>query len=144
MGTRGPIGKRSDQRRRRNKQPENEPALVTAIGQSEVKPPAEDRAWHPYAKQWFRSLKRSGQAKFYQDSDWQEARMVAFLISNEFNRESGPRSGMMDTIFARGDSLMTTEGARRRLRIELVNAHNHDHDKEATVSMMEEYRADLA
>lgn len=143
MGTRGPIAKRSDQRRRRNKQPENEPALVTAIGQSNVKPPAEDRMWHPYAKQWFRSLKRSGQAKFYQDSDWQEARLVAFLISAELTRKNGPRSGMMDTIFARGDSLMTTEGARRRLRIELVNA-NYDNDKEATVSMMEEYRADLA
>ena len=89
---RGPIPKRSDQRRRRNKPNADAPAVVVAMGQQVVKPPAEDRAWHPYAKQWFRSLKRSGQAQFYQESDWQEARLVCWLI------------------FSRADALMTTEG----------------------------------
>jgi hypothetical protein len=118
--------------------------VVVAMGQQVVKPPAEDRAWHPYAKQWFRSLKRSGQAQFYQESDWQEARLVCWLITQELSSPTGARAGMMDVIFSRADALMTTEGARRRLRVELITPKVTDEAKEATVSIMEQYRADLA
>ena len=95
-------------------------------------------------KQWFRALKKSGQAAFYQDSDWQEARIVAYLITKEMNRDTGPRAGMMDVIFSRADNLMTTEGARRRLRVELHAAQEQDNSKEATVSMIDQYRSELA
>jgi hypothetical protein len=141
---RGPVPKRSDQRRRRNKPDGDVPAVVVAMGQQVVKPPAEDRAWHPYAKGWFRSLKRSGQAQFYQESDWQEARLVCWLITQELSSPTGARAGMMDVIFSRADALMTTEGARRRLRVELITPKATDEAKEATVSIMEQYRADLA
>lgn len=137
--TKGPVPKRSDQRRRRNTEPDGV-TILTAPGQKNVVPATEDRAWHPYAKQWFRSLKRSGQARFYQDTDWQEARLVAWLISSEMNREHGPRAGMMDVIFSRGDSLLTTEGARRRLRVELTAPPEDDKKSTATVSIMNEYR----
>lgn len=140
---RGPVPKRSDQRRRRNK-PEAAPAVVVAMGQQVVKPPTEDRAWHPYAKDWFRALKRSGQAQFYQESDWREAKLVAWLITQELSSPTGARAGMMDVIFSRADALMTTEGARRRLRVELITPKVTDEAKEATVSIMEQYRADLA
>nr|DAS85778.1 MAG TPA: hypothetical protein [Caudoviricetes sp.] len=140
---RGPVPKRSDQRRRRNK-PEAAPAVVVAMGQQVVKPPTEDRAWHPYAKDWFRALKRSGQAQFYQESDWREAKLVAWLITQELSSPTGARAGMMDVIFSRADALMTTEGARRRLRVELTTPKIVDEAKEATVSIMEQYRADLA
>lgn len=140
---RGPVPKRSDQRRRRNK-PEAAPAVVVAMGQQVVKPPTEDRAWHPYAKDWFRALKRSGQAQFYQESDWREAKLVAWLITQELSSPTGARAGMMDVIFSRADALMTTEGARRRLRVELTTPKIVDDAKEATVSIMEQYRADLA
>ena len=142
---RGPIPKRSDQRRRRNK-PEavGGPAVVVAMGQQVVKPPTEDRAWHPYAKDWFRALKRSGQAQFYQESDWREAKLVAWLITQELSSPTGARAGMMDVIFSRADALMTTEGARRRLRVELITPKVTDEAREATVSIMEQYRADLA
>lgn len=138
---RGPVPKRSDQRRRRNKP---EAAVVVAMGQQVVKPPTEDRAWHPYAKDWFRALKRSGQAQFYQESDWREAKLVAWLITQELSSPTGARAGMMDVIFSRADALMTTEGARRRLRVELTTPKIVDEAKEATVSIMEQYRADLA
>lgn len=139
---RGPVPKRSDQRRRRNKP--DAPAVVVAMGQQVVKPPTEDRAWHPYAKDWFRALKRSGQAQFYQESDWREAKLVAWLITQELSSPTGARAGMMDVIFSRADALMTTEGARRRLRVELTTPKIVDEAKEATVSIMEQYRADLA
>lgn len=140
---RGPIPKRSDQRRRRNK-PEADAPAVVAMGQQVVKPPTEDRAWHPYAKDWFRALKRSGQSQFYQESDWREAKLVAWLITQELSSPTGARAGMMDVIFSRADALMTTEGARRRLRVELITPKVTDEAKEATVSIMEQYRADLA
>ncbi|WP_454993034.1 phage terminase small subunit [Corynebacterium matruchotii] len=141
---RGPVPKRSDQRRRRNKSAADAPAVVVAMGQQVVKPPTEDRAWHPYAKDWFRALKRSGQAQFYQESDWREAKLVAWLITQELSSPTGARAGMMDVIFSRADALMTTEGARRRLRVELITPKVTDEAKEATVSIMEQYRADLA
>ena len=141
---RGPVPKRSDQRRRRNKPEADVPATMVAMGQQVVRPPTEDRAWHPYAKQSFRSLKRSGQAQFYQESDWQEARLVCWLITQELNSPTGARAGMMDVIFSRADALMTTEGARRRLRVELITPKVTDEAREATVSIMEQYRADLA
>nr|DAW79027.1 MAG TPA: hypothetical protein [Caudoviricetes sp.] len=141
---RGPVPKRSDQRRRRNKSAADAPAVVVAMGQQVVKPPTEDRAWHPYAKDWFRALKRSGQSQFYQESDWREAKLVAWLITQELSSPTGARAGMMDVIFSRADALMTTEGARRRLRVELITPKVTDEAKEATVSIMEQYRADLA
>lgn len=141
---RGPVPKRSDQRRRRNKPEADAPAVVVAMGQQVVKPPTEDRAWHPYAKDWFRALKRSGQSQFYQESDWREAKLVAWLITQELSSPTGARAGMMDVIFSRADALMTTEGARRRLRVELITPKITDEAKEATVSIMKQYRADLA
>lgn len=141
---RGPVPKRSDQRRRRNKPEADAPAVVVAMGHQAVKPPTEDRAWHPYAKDWFRALKRSGQSQFYQESDWREAKLVAWLITQELSSPTGARAGMMDVIFSRADALMTTEGARRRLRVELITPKIVDEAKEATVSIMEQYRADLA
>ena len=141
---RGPVPKRSDQRRRRNKPEAAAPAVVVAMGQQVMKPPTEDRAWHPYAKDWFRALKRSGQSQFYQESDWRESKLVAWLITQELSSPTGARAGMMDVIFSRADALMTTEGARRRLRVELTTPKIVDEAKEATVSIMEQYRADLA
>lgn len=138
----GPVPKRSDQRRRRNKDSDGVPTLH-ASGQAVVKPPTEDKTWHIYAKNWFRSLKRSGQEQFYQDSDWQEARLVAYLISTEMKRETGPRAGMMDVIFSRADNLMTTEGARRRLRVELHATKEISEGENATVSILAAYREEM-
>lgn len=138
----GPPPKRSSQRRRRNKDPEGL-RTTTAPGQHAVKPPTEDRTWHTYAKNWFRSLKTSGQAQFFQDSDWQEAKITAYLISAEFNREQGPRATMMDVIFSRADNLLTTEGARRRLRVELITAKKGEELDKHTESILSAYEKEF-
>ena len=46
---RGPVPKRSDERRLLNKPEADAPAVGVAMGQLVVKPPTEDRAWNPYA-----------------------------------------------------------------------------------------------
>lgn len=115
----GPVPKRSDQRRRRNKT--EGPEVAKIAGAAAVKAPAEDKSWHIAAKRWYRSLKKSGQNVFYEPSDWAYAQLCADLMSAEMHREK-PRAVMMSQILSMMDNLLTSEGARRRVRIELIRA----------------------
>lgn len=128
MGTRGPVGKRSDARTRRNKTDENGVETKQAPAGQVKKPPAEDRSWHPLIKSWYRSLKDSGQAKFYEPSDWQAARFVCHYATTvlrgaEDKADPKPlRAASINQIWSMMGDLMTTETARRRARVELVRA----------------------
>lgn len=126
---RGPVPKRSDQRVRRNKPDGPEPTKIS--GATTVKAPAEDRNWHVSAKRWFRSLKKSGQAIFYEPSDWAYAQLAADLLSSEMEREK-PRAVMISQILSMMDNLLTSEGSRRRVRIELIRA-GQDQGEDADV-----------
>lgn len=120
MGTRGPIPERSEARRRRNK--DDGPKLT----QAPSGPPADlpdlpepDPLWHSIARDWYLSLQESGQAAFYQPSDWAMARYAAELMSRGLSSERPPNGqyvSALDSVMAR---LLTTEGDRRRARIEL-------------------------
>lgn len=143
MGARGPVGKRSSERVRRNKDEGGLPTVQVKT-KSVVKPPAEDRAWHPIAKGWFRSLKTSGQSKFFEDSDWQAARLCADWLSQNLRHaaggEDGPRpirAAAMSQIWSMMNDLMTTEASRRRVRVELVReaGGRGDADGEVVVDM---------
>lgn len=113
----GPIPKRSEQRRRRNK-PEG-PKLTRISGAAKVKPPAEDKTWHIAAKRWYRSLRHSGQHVFYEPSDWAYAQLAADMLSEELKQEK-PRAAVINQVMTMMDNLLTSEGARRRLRVELL------------------------
>lgn len=132
--TRGPVPKRTDQRARRNKTPEGA-EVVRLTTTSQVKPPAEDKSWHITAKRWFRSLKKSSQNQFYEQSDWAYAQLAADLLSAEMNRDK-PRAVMVSQILSMMDNLLTSEGARRRVRIELVRA-GQDEDQVADIVPMD-------
>lgn len=123
----GPIPKRSDERRRRNK-PEGA-SVTSAPANVVVSAPDADESWHEIARDWFRSLAESGQAVFYQPSDWQTARVWAELLSRQL--ASGRPSSQMVAAWAAGATeLLTTEGARRRARIEL-EVPSEDEDEAA-------------
>ncbi|MFJ3839463.1 hypothetical protein ACIPY6_28705 [Streptomyces sp. NPDC090054] len=120
MGTHGPIPKRSEERRRRNK--EEGPGLVKAPSG----PPADvpdlpepDALWHPIATDWYLSLRDSGQAAFYQPSDWAMARYAAELMSRGLQSDRPPNGQYVAALNSVMASLLTTEGDRRRARIEL-------------------------
>ncbi len=157
----GPVPKREAERRRRNK--DGTEVLRVDLSESlatEVEipaPPTSDDGellWHPIAVRWYLSLTESGQAIFYEPSDWNTAYVLAESLSRELNPhpvrvgqrevldpdnpydEKGAAnkigqdfifedryetmSAATLTAFLKGASqLMTTEGERRRLKIEL-------------------------
>ena len=138
----GPPPKRSDQRRRRNKPDESQPNLTVVKDDAPrpvVKAPRVSPAWHPLMQDWFRALKQSGQARFYEPSDWQTARLLAEVMSQELNNGEGVKASMLAEFNRAAASLMTTEGERRRLRVELQAADGAVVDDESS-SVMSHYK----
>ncbi|MDG9701672.1 hypothetical protein [Streptomyces sp. DH37] len=120
MGVRGPIPKRTEERRRRNKEEGPEPVKAAPGPPADLPDlPEPDEAWHPIARDWYLSLRESGQAQFYEPSDWAVARYAAELMSRGLSSDRPPNGqyvSALDSVMAR---LLTTEGDRRRARIEL-------------------------
>ncbi|MFE3202246.1 hypothetical protein [Embleya sp. NPDC059237] len=138
--TTGPVPKRSEERRRRNK-PEG-PEVVRVETSTEALPvPEADPAWHPIARDWFDSLAESGQSVFYQPSDWQTARYVAEAMST--NLSAGRFSAQLfAAISAAMSSLLVTEGDRRRARVELARRKPTGvSEQPAGVTAIADYRA---
>lgn len=136
-GKGGPVPKRSDQRRRRNK-PDVE--VAQAPGAANVSVPHPEPDWHPIARDWFVSLAESGQARFYEPSDWQTARYVSEAMSRNLSGEKFS-AVLFASVMSGMSSLLTTEGDRRRLRLELERAAAVDADEDAAVAKLDEYRA---
>ncbi|WP_327073318.1 hypothetical protein OG196_15120 [Kitasatospora purpeofusca] len=133
----GPVPKRSDQRRRRNS---DGPDLVTAPAGKAPAVPRVSGDWHPIAARWFRSLKESGQAQFYEASDWSTAYYIAEAMSR--NLEQGKFSAQLfQSVLSGMTDLLTTEGARRRARVELERLEQGEDPREAAhLVLMEQYR----
>lgn len=138
----GPVPKRSENRRRRNK-PADGLKVVHAQGQKTVKIPPVRAKWHPMMKQWYQSLKTSGQAQFYQDSDWATAVMWCHVMSEHLATGEPVKAAVMEAFTKAAGSLMTTEGERRRLRVELTAAEAPAEDH-ATLSVISGYKDLLA
>lgn len=139
----GPVPKRSDQRRRRNKDSSGLTAVSSGTRASAIKAPRVSPSWHPLMKDWFRSLKASGQARFYEASDWQTARLLAEVMSQELNSGEGVKASMLAEFNRAAASLLTTEGERRRLRVELRGGEDTA-GRDAVVTAMETYKEMLA
>ncbi|MDP1795203.1 MAG: hypothetical protein Q8K63_13790 [Acidimicrobiales bacterium] len=151
----GPPPKRSDQRRRQNK-PKS--AINTAPGAKNVAVPAADAKWHPVARRWYQSLKKSGQAAFYEPSDWATAFLVAESISRELMPQPmsvgvgdaahiemvklPPKGASLAAWLKAMSSLMVTEGDRRRMHLELERGVADDGEG-ADVSDIADYRRRL-
>jgi len=121
MGARGPIPKRSEERMGHRAKEEKE-----SLTQAPPGPPAElpdlpepDPLWHPIAADWYQSLQSSGQAQFYEPSDWATARYAAELMSRLLSSDRAPNGQLVAALNSVMGTLLTTEGDRRRARIEL-------------------------
>lgn len=119
MGDRGPIPNRSgDYSRADNEHRAGRPDVT----KGEAKPatiPEPDPDWHPIARMLWDAALESGQSDFYQSTDW------VFLYSvcedlTHYKSWDGKRNGqLLSTIYSALSELLITEGARRRVRIEL-------------------------
>lgn len=114
--TRGPVPKRSTERRRRNAESKTE---VVKLPAQAATAPDPDPAWHPIASGWYRSLSESGQATFFEPSDWQSARYVAEAITVNLNAGAKFSSMLFAAIWSAMGDLLSTEAARRRVRMEI-------------------------
>lgn len=136
MGSRGPVPKRSTAKAGHRTKAER-PDKVTASGEVAVPEAGED--WHPIAREWFESLASSGQSRYFEPSDWQHARYVAEAISR--NLKAGRFSGQLfAAVTAAMGELGSTEGARRRMRIEVEREVAAPTGSDAEVAVMERYR----
>ena len=76
---------------------------------------------------------------FYEPSDWQTARLIAEIMSQELYSEKGVKASMLAEFNSAAASLMTTEGERRRLRVEFQAADGDAVDDESS-SVMSHYK----
>lgn len=132
----GPIPKRSDQRRRRNLS-----SVVDTVSLAEsVEAPALNlENVHPIAADMYESLKRSGQAQYFEPTDWQRARLMCEMVSRLLY--AGKLSSMLYTAIQQDmAALLFTEADRRRVRMEIERGSVDTSEYDAKVSTMAAYR----
>ena len=140
MGTRGPVPKRSgDRNGHRSK---DEAQAVTSVDlDGEVVIPEADPEWHPIAQDLWESLEKSGQARFYEPSDW----AIAYSLCDDLSyyKLARVRSGqMLASIMSSLSSLLLTEGDRRRVQVEL-NRKQADEGEDENVTRMDKWKQKL-
>lgn len=134
MGERGPAPKRKSQRLGHVSKEERESA-TKVVSAYAVVPPDADPEWHPIGLRWFESLKTSPQSQWYTDGDWLSAYSIAESMSREFKPqpvrigqgpdaetvmvEMPPKAASLTAWLNGFAQLLVTEGARRRVGIEL-------------------------
>jgi hypothetical protein len=132
------VPKRSTERRRRNVASKTD--VVKLVAAPPVLAPEPDEGWHPIALDWYRSLGESGQAKFFEPSDWQAARFVAEVMSRNLKQRKFSAMLFAAVWSAMGD-LLTTEAARRRVRMEIERGG--EPETPAGVTALADYRKAL-
>lgn len=131
----GPAPKRSSQRRRRNKT-----EVEKATSDGEARAPKLTGRHSALGRRFWDRLSKSGQAQFFEPSDWAQAELAVVAI-DVFVRE--PSAAMLRSIDSMMTGLLVTEGARRRVRLELeapVEAPGLDDE----VAKLDEYRRRLS
>lgn len=122
-----------------------------------VGPHIPDPEWHPVAVRWYESLSASGQSEFYEPSDWATAYLIAESISRDLRPQVvGTTPGgeiLRSTIPMKGASLsaylkamtdlLVTEGARRRVSVELQKGPKVDPDAERAAATVTDIRSRL-
>lgn len=143
MANYGPVPKRSDQlsRERDAKRRDGGGVEITKGTLRPVTIPDADPDWHPAALMIWDAMAKSGQADYYQQSDWAYAWSLCDDLS--YYKGRGNRSGQMLASLLSGlDRLLLTESERRRARIELQSPTPEA--APASVTAIENYKSRLA
>lgn len=121
MGTRGPIGKRSGEKVRRNKTGEDglETETITMVGKVEHPELALPVDMHPLVQDFWDSLPDSGQVKHWEPSDWQYCRLAMYVWNEMLLSPKGISAMKLSAVDAMLSKLLITEGDRRRVKLEV-------------------------
>jgi hypothetical protein len=102
-------------------------------------PPLAVEDVHPLAADLYESLKASGQARWYEPSDWARAQLLVWSLSKMLN--TGRPSAMLLAALQKDmDALLVSEAERRRVRMEIERGAPDDSAERAKVAQMEAYR----
>ena len=107
-----PAPKRESQRRRRNKV---EPATRAPSDGTVYGEPLEGEH-SEQARRFWEALRTSGQAQFYEPSDWAVAELIVVAIDSFIAR---PSAMMLASLNSSMSALLVTEADRRRAKLEL-------------------------
>jgi len=156
----GPPRKRDAERRRKNEYN----TITVDFGQvagTVVEVPAPDEGWHQVAYDWYLSLTKSLQSRFFEPSDWALAAVLADQLSLElkprkvqigtdgngdpvFATQRVPMPGSKMAAILKGmTSLLVSEGDRRRLSIETQRNEPAEDGEDASVTNITKNRRDL-
>ena len=164
----GPVGKRDAERRRRNKDGVDTVSVdISELIGREIEIPVANDDWEPLTKSYWDSFAASGQAIFYEPSDWMTAYMLMEILDRWLKpqdvrvgeyRPAAQEGGdveyrfeakvlavpgaTLNAILKGMTSLMATEGDRRRLKIELERKSAREAAIEGTVTDIVKRRAD--
>jgi hypothetical protein len=123
VSTMGPVPKpRSELLGHVRKLAVNDSDQVPMVGV--VKPPGlpkreNGQPLHEVARRWYRALRRSSQAQFYEPTDWALAVFVAHEMDMVLSLGAlGWSPNAVTVVMKAAESLLATEGSRRRARIE--------------------------
>lgn len=133
MGSRGPVPKHSEDRKRRNVDSvvETEKVVIEPV---DVIVPEPDANWHPIAVRLWDSLAISGQSRFYEPSDW--ALAYSLMDDLTYYKFATKRSGqMLASIYSQMSSLLITEGDRRRVGVELARKSSEELESAGVMEM---------
>lgn len=101
---------------------EPKPGTVRAPGGSPLRWAAPGVLWQDPARRWYLSLKKSGQSRFYEQSDietaWFLANELSLLLEQAAGRSN--RGEILRAVMTGMSLLLNTETDRRRAGIELV------------------------
>lgn len=121
--TKGPVPKRSEERIRRNKVDVEKVEQIGSVPAPELDFPF----CADVVQDFYDSLRSSAQAKYYEPSDWQTARLLCRMLQSLFESKR-PSPQMFQSCVSLMNELLVTEGSRRRVRMEVER-----HDAEAEV-----------
>lgn len=116
MSRPGPVPKRSEERIRRNK-PEYEITTIEAVGNVEQPDLGFDDP-HPITVEIWESMAQSAQAQYYEPTDWSYAKFVLHHADQQL-KTSRPSAQMFQGITSSFGDLLLSEGARRRVAMEI-------------------------
>lgn len=85
----------------------------------EVKRPPMPRGLHPIARNAWRALEQSGQAQYFEPTDWAASRLLVEQLSRELAKDKPITASAFRVIWDAMQSLLMTESSRRRVRMEV-------------------------